>query len=634
MGTLQLSGHLIAFGKTLGVFMDLQSFLERDEGTDIEFKKAADSLPSSIWETYSAMANTTGGYIILGVSESKGRTNFTGITNIPAIKKVFWDTINNPQKISKCILTDNDLFEIHDQGKTALVIRVPTASRTQKPIYLKNNPLLYTYKRNHEGDYKCDELTVKMMLADATYDTRDSNVLKNTSISDIDLDTLKSYRISFTNVKPSHPWQDLSDEDFLFRIQALRKDRESGLEGLSVAGLLMFGNYLAIKDFFPGLHLDYRELDPQKNERWVDRVYIDGSWSGNLYQFYRRVYPKLVDNLKIPFQTKAESRVSDTDVHMAIREALTNALIHADYFQDANIIILKSSSHFDFKNSGLLRIPLEQAYIGGESDCRNKILQTMFDLVGLGEKAGSGISKILNSWNQQHWKAPLIKEDHERNTTKLVLPMLSLVPQKAIESLKGLFGKKFDGLDHIDRIILATTFDEKNITHFRLQKVLPELHPSDISRKLKSLIEHGFLKASGNTRGKSYFLNSDGSSIDNGLSSIDNGPSSIDNGPSSIDNGQAGQKLPEDINRLLIEIVEKNLSSKKRVHPDEAKETIKELLKVSALSLQQISKLLSRSKNYVFNYYLKPLLEEGAIEQIHPNRNDPRQMYIANRNRV
>ncbi|MDJ0517936.1 MAG: ATP-binding protein [Trichodesmium sp. MO_231.B1] len=55
--------------------MDLDTLLEHidiGEDQDIEFKSAENTLPKNIWLTVSAFANTDGGYIILGVSETDG----------------------------------------------------------------------------------------------------------------------------------------------------------------------------------------------------------------------------------------------------------------------------------------------------------------------------------------------------------------------------------------------------------------------------------------------------------------------------------------------------------------------------------------------------------------------------------
>jgi ATP-dependent DNA helicase RecG len=59
-------------------------------------------------------------------------------------------------------------------------------------------------------------------------------------------------------------------------------------------------------------------------------VTIDGTWSGNLFDFYQIVIQRLVLHMKVPFRVRDDTRVDDTPVHEALREALVNTLIHAD----------------------------------------------------------------------------------------------------------------------------------------------------------------------------------------------------------------------------------------------------------------------------------------------------------------
>lgn len=63
--------------------------------------------------------------------------------------------------------------------------------------------------------------------------------------------------------------------------------------------------------------------------------------------------------------------------------------------------VVKSPKGFLFRNPGLMRIPPERALRGGESDCRNSTLHKLFLLIGLGERAGSGLPKILHGWPGQ-----------------------------------------------------------------------------------------------------------------------------------------------------------------------------------------------------------------------------------------
>lgn len=182
-----------------------------------------------------------------------------------------------------------------------------------------------------------------------------------------------------------------------------REDRASGEAGLTAAGLLMFGQWTSIAEAFPLYFLDYQErpADAQSQTRWLDRIVPDGAWSGNLYDFFRRVIRKLTEDLKVPFVLQGGERVDDTPAHQALREALVNTLIHADYTGRASVLVVKQPSGFVFRNPGMMRVPALIALSGGESDCRNHTLHQMFLFINLGERAGSGLPKIRSGWEVQ-----------------------------------------------------------------------------------------------------------------------------------------------------------------------------------------------------------------------------------------
>ncbi|WP_228270368.1 AlbA family DNA-binding domain-containing protein [Acinetobacter colistiniresistens] len=128
------------------------------ESVDIECKLAIGQdgkggLPKSLWETYSAFANTDGGIIILGAKELKNGTfEARGVENLVQIKADLFNTLNNPAKINKNLLTDQFVREWLVDDKTLLLIAVPRAARKQQPIYLNNNPLNNTYIRGGSGN--------------------------------------------------------------------------------------------------------------------------------------------------------------------------------------------------------------------------------------------------------------------------------------------------------------------------------------------------------------------------------------------------------------------------------------------------------------------------------------------------
>lgn len=493
---------------------DLQSLDDLSllaESVELECKLAQGQdgkgeLPKDFWSTYSAFANTHGGVVLLGVREKQGQFSVAGIENFEKVRTELFNNLNNPGKVSVNLLSDNDVTVHALEGKTILVVRIPAATRKQKPVFLNGQPLGNTYRRLHEGDRRCDEETMRRMFAEQVEDSRDERILPAYDLADIDPDSLRIYRQMLSDRKPGHPALDHQGIEFLRQIGGWRKDRATGAEGLTVAGLLMFGRWLSIQEAMPHYFVDYQERPQAKTElRWVDRLVPDGTWSGNLFDFYRRVYRKLVQDLKVPFVLKGDQRQDDTPVHEAIREALVNTLVHADYTGRVPVLVVKRPDLFGFRNPGGLRLPLEQVLQGGVSDCRNRLMHQMFLLIGLGERGGSGVPKIYSGWRSQHWRPPALYEKDDPEQTLLELRMIDLLPAGVVEQLRERFGARFDTLEHTARLILATAAIERVVSHNRLLEICAT-HAHDLSQLLARLVREEFLVPDGRSRGMTYHL--------------------------------------------------------------------------------------------------------------------------------
>lgn len=399
-------------------FFNLAAYRENNR---IEAKKALGGLPHSIWETYSAFANTIGGIILLGVEERKDKSLHP--VNLPdpdKLIKEFWDIVNNPNKVSVNILTDKDVSVQDVEGNHIIVIRVPRADRYDKPVYLDDNPMTGSYRRNGEGDYRCTREEVQAMLRDAAVQTQDMRVLDKMGKDVLDADTIRRYRIRMKNHRPGHVWEELEDGEFLYRLGALGRG-EDGLLHPTAAGLLMFGFEYEIVKEFPYYFLDYRE-QMEDGVRWTDRITSSsGEWSGNIYDFYFRVYNKIAQDIRVPFKLEGGDRIDDTPVHKALREALANCMINADYYGRQGVVIVKERSQIVLSNPGGFRIDIEAAKSGGVSDPRNAALIKMFNLVNIGERAGSGIPNIYSVWKKQGWKLPVLSESYDPDRITLSL---------------------------------------------------------------------------------------------------------------------------------------------------------------------------------------------------------------------
>ncbi|MBI5552143.1 MAG: putative DNA binding domain-containing protein [Desulfobacterales bacterium] len=601
--------------------LDILVRLNWDEGDDLEFKSARGGLPGSLWETYSAMANSHGGVILLGVEDDG---TVSGVHEPSKLKKSFWDTINNRGKVSANLLNDSDLAVVALEAGSVIAIHVPRANRYQRPVFLGQNPLTGTYRRNFEGDYRCTEQEVGRMLSDRGEEPADSRILEGFGMDDLDLASLRQYRQRLTSHKPTHPWLSEEDKELLAKLGGWRRDRKSGLEGLTVAGLLMFGRDETLREGVPGYHVDYREkLSTDPAVRWTDRLTMDGTWSGNLFQFYLRVVQRLAADLKLPFQMNAELfRKGESEVHEAIREALVNALIHADYSGQGGIVVEKHRDAFDFSNPGTLLVSFDQLLRGNVSECRNKSLQTMFMLIGAAEKAGSGVDKMRRGWASQHWRSPIVSEQVQPDRVAWRLPMISLIPEESIQRLRNLFGNAYSRFAKNELQALVTADIEGAVDNARMRQICGA-HATDMTRLLQGLVAKGALVQEGQGRWSRYRLSFDTHSLHKISDSSHKAADSVHKTANSVHRDEA-DALAE------LVMVAAPARENRRLETKAMERLILELCLNRWLSRKQLADLLQRNSDGLRSRFLTPMVTHGLLRLRYPDKpNRTDQAYTA-----
>lgn len=593
--------------------VDLLSRLRWIEDYDLEFKSAKGGLPGSLWETYSAMANTNGGVILLGV-EADGK--ISGVSDPAKQKKALWDTVNNRGKVSANLLTEADVQEVADPAGTLIAVRIPRATRLQRPVFIGQNPLTGTYRRNYEGDYHCTEQEVSRMLSDRGEEPADGRILDGFTLDDLDRTSLQQYRQRFASFKPAHPWLSEDDQGLLSKLGGWRRDRKTGQEGLTVAGILMFGKDETIREAAPQYHVDYREkLSDDPAVRWTDRLTVDGTWAANLYQFYLRVIQRLSADLKLPFQLDSDLfRKGETIVHEAIREALVNALVHADHQGQGGIVVEKHRDRFEFSNPGTLLVSFDQLLRGNVSECRNKALQIMFMMIGVAEKAGSGVDKIRQGWNSQHWRFPMVREVVKPDRVQWLLPMVSLIPEESLVRLRALFGRAFESLGRIEVQALVTADLEGEVTNDRLRQITGK-HTWDLTKALQSLVAQKILVQEGSGRWTRYHLPGHVDSIHK-LPGYQHKPSGYQhNGDDSQHKG-----LRSDGNEESLAAIAAPAREKQRITPDEMNRIILNLCRGRYLTRHEIATLVERHPTALHARHLKPLIDKGLLKLRYPDK--------------
>ncbi len=398
---------------------------EMIENSTIEFKSAKKGLPSSLWETYSAFANSKGGIIYLGIAEIDTNTFVSSsltIDEVNTLKTQLFSLANNPQKVNVNLLSDLCVCIKEYNGNPILEIKINPCPKEYKPVFIDGNILTGTYRRNFDGDYHCSPQEIKSMLRDSSSKALDLTTLNEYSLDDLCIDTINSYINRFSSMHPDHPFLKQSKEQFLEFIGAVRKGDDEKYHP-TISGLLMFGYSYKILYEFPEYFLDYQEhYEDDADVRWSDRLTSDsGTWSGNLFDFYIKTVNKLTSDLKMPFQMKDITRYDETLMHKALREALCNAICNADFAFQKGIVIKKYKNYIEFKNPGCLKVSVEQAFKGGDSDARNKNIQKMFSLVGIGERIGSGIPLIVETAKNYNFKLPSLSDEYNPDRTTLTI---------------------------------------------------------------------------------------------------------------------------------------------------------------------------------------------------------------------
>jgi len=605
-------------------FDELSERLSLPESRDLEYKSAKGGLPGNMWETYSAMANTDGGTIVLGVAEKNGLPEIQGIENLHQIQKRFWDCIHNRNCVSACLLSEDDTQVVEFEGKKLFLIHIPRATRYQRPVFVGQNPQTGTFRRRHEGDYKCTPETVAGMMADRSRLAADARILPGYTEEDLDSETLRQYRNRFSARNPVHPWLNEDSVGFLQKLGGWRSDKTNHQEGFTVAGILMFGNENAITELGNSLkfNLDYRERTNEFiSDRWTDRFTIDGTWTPNLFQFYQKVYPKLTEGIKLPFSYLTSEQVElfpdpvrsgMSPVHEAIQEALVNALIHADYSGAGGIVLERFSNRLELSNPGTLLVSQEQLRQGAVSECRNPALQKMFQMIGAGDRAGSGMDKIRRGWASQKWREPQIFERQTPDRVILKMPMLSLLPPETVNRLKEGIGKDFSLLTPDEVHILVIADEEGKITNERVQQFSP-VHPTDITKIFQHLVSLRLLTRYGYGRWAFYTLSvqlQTASLPDSGSSLPDSGSSLPDSGASLPDSGSS---LP-DSDLSIQEQIAQSVREKKRLEPAKVEAVILELCRNRFLTIQELADILKRNPKYISDAYLKNLVQTNRLE--------------------
>ena len=401
-----------------------------------------------------------------------------------------------------CVLYQNDIFA----EKNVIAIYVQKAENNSIPVYL-NGDITNAYVRLNTGDHKLSPAELKNFLSSYTKINQDNKVIPNTSISEIHLPTLDKYRQYIKNYNSTSPLLALDDLSFLKKINAYQRDLKTRENGLTYAGLLMFGKLDIIRSLLPHYLLEYKSKET--DHRYDDRITCDELEEGNLFEFYLKVAPKLFDLAKNKhFALDQLTRSEDNLITGALREAFINMLTHSDYLNDrVTLKISQTSNTLNFENPGVMLVSILEAQSGKKSICRNAILHNMFRRIGLCEREGKGIETIFSNYRKELLTTPVLSTDSEKTLLTLTLQDSSVI--QASQQLQQQLGVQYQNLDNdlYKKILLLAALNGGWIKHSILsEKLEKDYHSRDITLALPALERKVLLFGKGEKKDKFYVL--------------------------------------------------------------------------------------------------------------------------------
>jgi len=410
---------------------ELINKLNEIEWEDFEVKEAHSEIPKNTWETVSAFANTGGGWLVFGVKKTGKTFTIVGVKNPEKMEQDFTNTLRG-EKFNVKLALDCKKYEFTEG--TVLAFYIPISDK--KPIYF--NTQANTFIRTASGDQRATKEEIDALYRNQAFGTHTSGIVANTSVNDINEQSFKRYRDYLSRFNPTHPYNRLEKEEFLQKLRAVTDGN------LTYSGLFFFGKEDAIQRAVPDFRIDYLEIPGTSYSDASVRYSFRIDEQENLWEYYFAIFDRLRRYLDLPFQLTSEGFAKEDYPQLnALREALVNMLMHADYNSAARPRIRVFDNRIEFFNPGALPKSLEQIMKEDISMPRNPIIAKLFRVVKLAENAGYGFDKMIDGWNEYAGTKPEFEQGLDFTKATFYLKVKTVSPvNEAIEALDWIGFKK------------------------------------------------------------------------------------------------------------------------------------------------------------------------------------------------
>ena len=590
-----------------------------DESPRIEAKRAREA-GRSILETVIAFANEPGlggGHLLLGVDwevNDKGDTRYWA-AGVPDPDKLQRDLATQCASTLNVALRPEMAVERVD-GHTVVVVFVPEADVSQKPIYLAATGLPKgAYRRVGSTDQRCvdEDLWVLRGASQPAFGP-DMAPIAGARLDDLDPAAVAEYRRlrALANLQAEELGYENAD-----LLEALSAVRRVGSElKPTLAGLVLFGKAMALRRLFPALRVDYVRV---VGTQWVDDPEARFQ-SVDIRQPLMLALPKaeaaIVDDLPKGFRLpegELQSQQAPLLPRKVIREALANAVMHRSYQDHSPVQIVRYSNRIEILNPGFSLKDMGSLGTPG-SRLRNPAIAAVLHEINWAETKGSGIRTMRRLAADAGLPLPEFASDRQKNEFKTTLFLHHLLTEEDHAWLKSLTSEALSA-DEAKALIYARETGAVDNTACRDFSGLDTLQASNVLRRLR---DRGLLDKQGAGNRTYYVLNgrqSEKAALAPDLFAHEGGKLGTESGNLAPESGNLDSRsLPP----LPPDLAAKLSSKGKRTSPESLRQLIVDLCQWHELRADELALLLGKDRKYLRNHHLTEMVKAGRLVFLYP----------------
>ena len=398
----------------------------------MEAVPASGGLPGAFWPAYSALANASGGVIVLGaeVDQAAGKLLISGIAEPDRVLADLYESMEKGKKVSANLLFASRINQIEYEHVQLIIVEIPKADRYTRPVCVGQDLYSGCYCRDRGRNRLCTREEIQTMLRERN-GAQDKSILTQLNLNVLDQTSVERYRQIFQARYKTHPWISMGMEEFLVRLGAAGRGSGWNLHP-TVAGLLFFGERETLRQIFPKYVLDYREI-LASGGGWASHISSrDSDWSGNLFDFYCRTIDSITEGVPSPgWSDTIGEKAYRVEIGNSVAEIFANALIHADYNGGGGIVADQGVGWIRIANPGSFLVDVREAKSGGVCECRNRTLAGFFHQIGVGQGVGKGLGHVVRIFRKYGLSDPEILE---HKTMNRITVTMNLLPGKEDDS--------------------------------------------------------------------------------------------------------------------------------------------------------------------------------------------------------